>query len=169
MLRDPYVAGVERFELLLTGSAQLPESIQRKEHAALFCLLLWKQFQSNLRVLRYHLSFEQREDLSHEFSQQPRYEDLLDFDSSHANQIDIELISQQPAHSPKYPQHHSQGKDEHFPAFLEIFIPLWPHLSVQIQPLEDVKMKSPVVIWCQPAVLPQVTSLWEQASTLLRT
>lgn len=166
MLRDPYVAGVERFELQLPlwGSATSASHAQYKEQAALFCLLLWEHFQTDVRALRYHISFEQSDDATFEFEQQPYREELLNFDSSNANQIDIEFISQQPMRPRKHPRAHSTGADEHFPAFLEVFIPLWPDSSGFTG--FDTGLPR-LVIWCQPSLLSQVTDLWERSAVLL--
>ena len=164
MLRDPYVAGVERFELPLLRNAAPSNHAQNKEQAALFCLLLWEQFQHDARALRYHISFEQSDDATFEFEQQPYHEDLVNFDSSNASQVDIEFISHQPARSHKHPHLHATGTDEHFPAFLEVFVPLWPHPH-ECNGFGNGLPK--LIIWCQPSLLSQVTNLWERSSTLL--
>jgi hypothetical protein len=164
MLRDPYVAGVERFELPLWSNVAPADPAQYKEQAALFCVLLWEHFQTDVRSLRYHISFEQNDDATLEFEQRPYHEELLNFDSSSANQIDIEFISQQPARPRKHPRAHSTSEDEHFPAFLEVFIPLWPHPG-NLSSFDTGLPK--LVIWCQPSLLSQVTGLWEQSSALL--
>ena len=166
MLRDPYVAGVERFELQLPlwGNATSASHAQYKEQAALFCLLLWEHFQTDVRALRYHISFEQSDDATFEFEQRPYHEELLNFDSSSASQIDIEFISQQPARPRKHPRAHSTSEDEHFPAFLEVFVPLWP----QPGSFDGADTGLPrLVIWCQPSLLSQVTDLWERSAVLL--
>lgn len=166
MLRDPYVAGVERFELQLPlwGNATSASHAQYKEQAALFCLLLWEHFQADVRALRYHISFEQSDDATFEFEQQPYPEELMSFDSSNASQIDIEFISQQPAQPHKRPRAYSTGADEHFPAFLEVFVPLLPHPD-NFGGFDTGLPK--LVIWCQPSLLSQVTDLWERSAVLL--
>lgn len=166
MLRDPYVAGVERFELQLPlwGNTTSASHAQYKEQAALFCLLLWERFQTDVRALRYHISFEQSDDATFEFEQRPYHEELLNFDSSSASQIDIEFISQQPARPRKHPRAHATSEDEHFPAFLEVFVPLWPHPGS----FDGADTGLPrLVIWCQPSLLSQVTDLWERSAILL--
>jgi hypothetical protein len=167
VLRNPYIAGVERFEAPFSIDRQTSEPSQRLEQAAQFCLLLWEQFQSDLRAMRYTLNCDRQDDTTIEFAQQPPYAELIEFDLHDAQQIDIECISQQASATGKDLPAHSSPKDEHFPAFLEVFIPL----SLQMpQP----KTLSPedasgghLVIWCRPNLLPKVTSLWERAASLL--
>lgn len=164
MWRDPYVAGVERFELPLWRQASPVNQAQYKEQAAFFCLLLWEQFQGDVRALRYHINFEQSDDATFEFEQPPYHEELIQFDIRNASQIDIEFISQQPARSHKHTHLHSIGKDEHFPAFLEVFVPLRPHSSA----FNGIDTGLPnLIIWCQPSLLSRVTDLWQQSSALL--
>ena len=164
MLRDPYVAGVERFELPLLRNMAPSGHVQYKEQAALFCLLLWEQFQADVRALRYHINFEQSDDATFEFEQQPYHQELINFDSSHASQIDIEFISQQFTRPHKHSYLHSRGTDEHFPAFLEVFVPLVPY-QADFNAFDTGLPK--LIIWCQPSVLSQVTDLWERSASLL--
>lgn len=164
MWRDPYVAGVERFEFPLWRQMSPINQAQYKEQAALFCLLLWEQFQSDVRALRYHINFERSDDATFVFEQPPYHEELIQFDTHNASQIDIEFVSQQPAPLRKYTRLQSAGKDEHFPAFLEVFVPLRPHSSE----CNDIDTGSPkLIIWCQPSLLSRVTDLWQQSSALL--
>ena len=167
MLRNPYIAGVERFEAPFFTSRQANEPFHPLEQAAHFCMLLWQQFQPELRTIRYTLTCDRLADTTIEFSQQPRYDELIDFDLRDAQQIDIEFISLHPSATGKDLPAHVAQKDEHFPAFLEVFIPLC-HQQPQPRDLspEDTS-KGHLVIWCRPNLLPKVTSLWERAASLL--
>ncbi|HEU5370007.1 MAG TPA: hypothetical protein VFU69_16150 [Ktedonobacterales bacterium] len=172
MLRNPYIAGVERFEVPFSISPQANEPSRQIEQAAQFCLLLWQQFQPELRLARYTLNRDCQADTTREFTRQPRLDELLNFDLQDTQQIDIELISQQT----------STGRnrlanfwDEHFPAFLEVFIPLhhnhpqpgttsFEYVSEYIfEPASE----GLLIIWCRPDLLPIVTALWERAAALL--
>ncbi len=166
MWRDPYVAGVERFELPAPAGASPLNTLQRTEQAVLFCLLLWKYFQAELRMLRYHLNFECRADMTVEFYHMPHYEELINLDSSGASQIDMEFISQQPARIARHPALSWHGEDEYFPAFLEVFIPLWPEVSLQPTSTTGHTPQSQLIVWCKPALLSKVIELWEQASII---
>ena len=165
MLRDPYIAGVERFEFPLLRDVVPSSLAQYKEQTAFFCLLLWERFSTDVRALRYHISFEQSDDATFEFEQRPYHEELMNFDSSTANQIDIEFISHQPAQPHKRPHLPSSGVDEHFPAFLEVFVPLWPPHPENFSGFDTGLPK--LIIWCQPTLLSQVTDLWERSAALL--
>jgi hypothetical protein len=165
LLRNPYVAGVERFEASFSTSLQADEPLNCQERAAHFCLLLWRQFQPELRTLRYTMNCDYLPDTIVEFAQQPRYDELVNVDASNAQQIDIECIGQQSV---------STGggfgqRDEHFPAFLEVFIPLRDHpIQSAAVPSNDAHCSGDrLVIWCQPPLLPKVTTLWERAGALL--
>jgi hypothetical protein len=170
VLRNPYIAGVERFEVPFPASFQVNEPSHQIGQAAQFCLLLWQHFQPELRTVRYTLNHDYQADTTREFTRQPRLDELIDVDLHNAQQIDIELISQQAAISrnllASFPQ-----RDEHFPAFLEAFIPLrrdqpqpgtTPFDSVSEQVSE-----SHLVIWCRPDILTKVIALWECAAAFL--
>ena len=163
MLRNPYIVGVERFEAPVFSSGQ---SVSRIEQAAHFCLLLWQQFQPELRTMRYTLNCDYAADAFKEFAQPPHYDELIAFDTGDAQQIDLEFISQQPAATRRDLQTPSAQRDEHFPAFLEVFIPL-PRSQPQAEvPLHDASTDH-LVIWCRPNLLPKVTALWERAAVPL--
>lgn len=164
MLRNPYIVGVERFEAPVFSSDQ---SFSRIEQTAHFCLLLWQHFQPELRTMRYTLNCDHVADSVIEFAQPPHYEELIAFDTRDAQQIDIEFISQQPAATRKDLQTHVAQRDEHFPAFLEVFIPLPArHPQAEI-PYPRHASQDHLVIWCKPNLLPKVTALWERAAALL--
>ncbi len=174
MLRNPYIAGVERFEVPFSTIPQANEPSHPIEQAAQFCLLLWQQFQPELRLVRYTLNRDYQADTTREFTRQPRLDELLNFDLQDAQQIDIELISQQAAIGRNQPANFAQ-RDEYFPAFLEAFIPLrrnhpQPGTTSFEYGSEDVfepASASHLVIWCRPNLLPKVTTLWERAAALL--
>ncbi len=166
MLRNPYIAGVERFEAPFFTNNQPGEPAHRIEQAAHFCLLLWQQFQPELRTMRYTLNCDHLADSTKEFAQLPRYDELIPLDTDDAQQIDIEFISQQPAPTGRDLHPRFAQSDDYFPAFLEVFIPLRHH-----QPPESSSPDRPaqdrLVIWCRPGLLAKVTTLWEHAATLL--
>ncbi len=164
MLRNPYITGVERFEVPLANNARPAEAPHPKEQAALFCLLLWEHFQSDLRAIRYTISFDHTSDTTLEFNQCPRYDDLIAFDTNGASQIDIECISQQAAPTPKDPPPHIRQKEDHYPLLFEVFIPLdalpaYPDRAVFQSPAAR-----RLVVWSRPNLLPEITALWERAS-----
>ncbi len=167
MLRNPHIAGVERFEAPFSINSLADGRVQRKALAAQFCLLLWQHFQSEVRTIRYTINSDHLEDTTVEFTQQPRYEDLLKVDTSQAQQIDIECIGQQPSPSRRDAPVSFGSKDDYFPAFLEVFIPL-SHTHTQVEPPPpDHFIRDHLVIWCRPHLLPEITALWEQAVSLL--
>ena len=167
MLRNPYIAGVERFEAPFSTHRQTSDPSQRLEQVAQFCLLLWEHFQAELRAMRYTLNCDHQDDTTFEFVQQPSYAQLIEIDLRDAQQIDIECISQQPSATGKDLPARSTSKDEHFPAFLEVFIPL-SHQMPQPRMLSPEEASGGyLVIWCRPNLLPKVTSLWERAASLI--
>jgi hypothetical protein len=164
VLRNPYIVGVERFEAPFSASAQAGEVFHRKEQAARFCLLLWRQFQPELRTIRYTISGDDLADTTVEFAGQPRYDELITLDANDARQIDIEFISQQPTPTGKDLHPAFKGKDEHFPAFLEVFIPLSQNHPQSETPALEYFAEDHLVIWCRPNLLSKVTALWERAA-----
>jgi NACalpha-BTF3-like transcription factor len=171
VLCNPYIAGVERFEVPFSASPQANEPFHQLEHAAQFCLLLWQQFQPALRTMRYTLNRDYQADAAREFTQEPHRSELINFDIDNVQQIDIELISQQTAISSRNPPAHLSQRGEHYPAFLEVFIPLHrnhaqPETSSSGYVSEYVS-ESRLVIWCRPDLLPNVIALWERAAALL--
>jgi len=164
VLRNPYIVGVERFETPVFSSSQ---SAYRIEQAAHFCLLLWQQFQPELRTMRYTLTCDHDADSVKEFAQPPHYDELIAFDMDDAQQIDIEFISQQPAATRRDLQTHLGQGDEHFPAFLEVFIPLPDSQSQPRTASPRDTSNERLVIWCRPNLLPKVTALWERAAAML--
>ncbi len=166
MLRNPYVVGVERFEAPLFTTNQ--ESGQFPlEQAAHFCILLWQQFQTELRAFRYTLNRDLLADITLEFTKQPSFEELISVETLDAQQIDLELISQRPATTSKDMYNRFGPQDEHFPAFLEVFIPLHTSPAPSRAAASSPRGESRLVIWCRPHLLPKVTALWERAATLL--
>lgn len=170
MLRNPYIAGVERFEVPFSVSFQVNEPSHQIGQAAQFCLLLWQHFQPELRTVRYTLNRDYQADTTREFTRQPRFDELIDFDLQDAQQVDIELISQQTADSRNRVASFAQG-DEHFPAFLEAFIPLCRNQSqpgtTSFDDVSEQVSESHLVIWCRPNLLTKVIALWESAAALL--
>lgn len=167
MLRNPYVAGVERFEVRLASSVHAVESAHRQEQAAFFCLLLWEQFQDDLRAIRYTINFDHMDDSVREFNQSPPFAALIEFDTSEANQIDIECIGQQPARTSRDLLSQARQDEAHFPLLLEVFIPLHPNFPQQSELSLQPPIENHLVIWCRPHLLSVITALWERASTLL--
>jgi hypothetical protein len=171
VLRNPYIAGVERFEVPFAASPQANEPSHQVEQAAQFCLLLWQHFQPALRTMRYTLNRDYQADTTREFTQEPHRSELINFDIHNAQQIDIELTSQQPAATSKHlPIHFAQG-GKSLPVFLEVFIPLYrAHAQSGTASFESVPESVPesrLVIWCRPDLLPQVITLWQRAAALL--
>ncbi len=162
MLRNPYIVGVERFEAPVLSSGS---SAARIEHVAHFCLLLWQHFQPELRAMRYTLTCDHTDDLVKEFAQLPQYDELTAFDTDDAQQIDLEFISQQPAATRRELQTSSGQRNEHFPAFLEVFIPLPDNRPQSGTSSARDASKDHLVIWCRPNLLPKVTALWERAAS----
>src|SRR5262245_41499371 len=119
---------------------------------------MWQQFQPELRAIRYTLNRDLQADTTIEFSQQPRFDELTNVETNDFQQIDLEVLSQQPAATVKDLHPKFGQKEEHFPAFLEVFIPL------QQNPPQS---EGHLVIWCRPNLLPKVTALWEHAAALL--
>lgn len=167
MLRNPYVAGVERFEAPLASGAQTAGSSQRKEQAALFCLLLWEHYQGVLRAMRYSINFDHAGDRMLEFDQQPPYNALIEFDASDASQIDIECISQQPAQTPRDLFPHARQQEDHYPVLIEVFIPLCPDAPQQGELSLQAPAADHLVVWCRSSLLSEIIALWERASALL--
>lgn len=166
MLRNPYIAGVERFEAPLSTNHQSGGPLPL-EQAAHFGILLWQQFQTELRAFRYTLNRDLLADITLEFTQQPSFDELINVETHEAQQIDLELISQRPTSTSKDMYHRFGPQEEHFPAFLEVFIPLHrshpPAGAASPQSVSEDRL----IIWCRPNVLPKVTALWERAATLL--
>ncbi len=164
MIRDPYISGVERFEAPLETFPQGQELHLLQQQVAHFCLLAWQAFASDLRLLRYSISFDHQPDNLVEFSQMPQLEELKNLDTRQASQIDLEFISQQPASQNKHkPSHPTQ--EDFFPAFLEVFIPLaLPALAPS--PAQSHPSKHSLVIWCRPANVQHVLGLWGHAANL---
>jgi hypothetical protein len=167
VLRNPYITGVERFEVPLANGMHVAAAPQRKEQAALFCLLLWEQFQRDLRAIRYIISFDHTSDTTLEFNQRPRYDDLVTFDTNGASQIDIECISQQAALTPKDLPPHIRQKEDHYPLLFEVFIPLDSHPVHQDTAVLQSPAARRLVVWSRPNLLPEITALWERASARL--
>jgi hypothetical protein len=166
VLRNPYVAGVERFEAPFFTNHQ-ENGPAPLEQAAHFCILLWQQFQTELRAFRYTLNRDLLADITIEFTQQPSFEELINVETHQAQQIDLELISQRPASTSKDMYNRFGQMDEHFPAFLEVFIPLHHNDPQPGATPAQALPESRLVIWCRPNLLPKVTALWERAATLL--
>jgi hypothetical protein len=164
VIRDPYISGVERFEAPIAALPyrQKPHLLQRQ--TAHFCLLAWQAFASDLRRLRYSISYDHQPDNIVEFLRMPHLEELSSFDLGQASQIDLEFISQHPAapnkQKPLYPT-----AEDYFPAFLEVFIPLAPPQPEQ-STTHHQHNKDCLVIWCRPAVVQQVLDLWGRAADL---
>ena len=167
MLRNPYIAGLERFEVPLVRGVQAAAPARRKEQAAIFCLRLWEQFQSDLRAIRYTISFDPTDDQTLEFSQQPHYDAMIGFDASSANQIDIECICRQAAPTPRDLFSHARQEEEHYPVSLEVFIPLSPNHPQAGEVSLPSFAERPLVVWCRPSLLSEITALWERASLLV--
>ncbi|HEY7125695.1 MAG TPA: hypothetical protein VH540_17195 [Ktedonobacterales bacterium] len=164
MIRDPYISGVERFEAPVDTfpPGQEPHLLQKQ--AAHFCILAWNEFASELRLLRYSVSFDQQPDTAVEWQHLPQIEELHNFDLHQANQIDLEFISQHAATQNKHKPMHPTEED-YFPAFLEIFIPLAPPSPKQAAG-SIVHSKRCLVIWCRPTMIKQVFDLWGRAAIL---
>jgi hypothetical protein len=167
VLRNPYIAGVERFEAPFSTSRQTSEPSQFLERAAHFCLLLWQQFQPDMRTMRYTLNRDYLADITIEYTQQPRFDELVHFEARDIQQIDIEFISQHPAATGRDLHPHFGQRDEHFPAFLEVFIPLRQSHPQPGTASPEYFAEGHLVIWCRPNLLPKITALWEYAATLL--
>lgn len=166
MLQNPYIAGVERFEAPFFTSKQ-EGRLSPLEQAAHFCILLWQHFQPDLRTIRYTLNRDLLADITVEITQQPEYDDLINFEIRDAQQIDLECVSLQPAKTSRDFHTRFGQKEEHFPAFLEVFIPLHHH-HPQTEAISSESLPADrLVIWCRPHLLPTVTALWEQAAALL--